>query len=124
MTKPEYMQEHDYVVIRRLLQDLTQGGCVVSVWDGEAWALKLSANPEEIMASLCSTDHDVLRIRRAAEPAHQLGSITLIYGNGPGEIIADYSDDPRLTELAELMAGALAIAAKQYDAPRPRKRKA
>ena len=62
----------------------------ISVWDGEDWALKRSRDTDAILEALGSTDADTVRVLRSGKPA---GSFWLIYGNGPGELIADHGDN-------------------------------
>lgn len=82
------MNKQEAQVIRKLVKQALAAGYTVSVYDGEEWALKLSTQPEKIMAELGATDCEVLRFRK---DGRQVASVTLIYGNSPAEVIADYS---------------------------------
>lgn len=72
-------------------------GFLVSVYDGEEYAVKRSGKRAEIMGALQSTDSDTLRIRAA--DGSQIGSIFLVWGNSPEEIVCDCSDNPAIAEL-------------------------
>lgn len=76
-------------VIRKLVKQAISSGYTCSVYDGEEWALSRSIQPEKIMGELGATDCEVLRFRDAGDAI--VASVTLIYGNAPDEVIADYS---------------------------------
>lgn len=82
-------------IIRRALAQ----GYLVSVNDGEEWTVKRSTKLREIMASLCSTDSDLVLLRKA--DGARIGSILFIWGNSPEEVAADYTDKPEIVALVE-----------------------
>jgi hypothetical protein len=78
-------------IANALVKAALASGYVVSVYDGEEWALKFSANRAEIMDAMFSTDGDVIAI--SAGPAGErkrIGTVTLIYGNSGYDVISDY----------------------------------
>jgi len=85
------MNNIDAAQAMRLLSFLLRDGCKVSVHDGEAFALKLSTDVAALYAAMGSTDEDTLVWRDANDA--RLGSFFLVYGNEPGVLIADYSDN-------------------------------
>ena len=84
------MNTHEQTEARILIEQLlAQPGATVSVYDGEEWALKRSRDLDTIMAALGSTDNDELVWRDAS--GARLAWFWLIYGNSPGELIADHT---------------------------------
>lgn len=75
-------------IARKLVQHALASGYAVSVYDGEAWALKRSRKLADIMGALFSTDDDTL-VFRDAEGA-RVGSVNLVYGNDGYDVISDY----------------------------------
>lgn len=87
----EHCQKHERDQAETLLDILLRDGGMVSVYDGEAWALKQSTDKAAILHAMGSTDADTLRWRNP--DGVNLGSFVLIYGNGPGELVADHTDN-------------------------------
>lgn len=65
-------------------------GFLVGVNDGEVTTVKHSADFDTIMDALWTTDEDYLLFYKIGSDAH-FGWIWLVYGNGPDEVISDYS---------------------------------
>ena len=76
-------------IIRRACTDLIAAGLTISVFDGEATALKRSTSLPDIMVAIQSTDEDQLLIGDCA--GKRIGMICLIYGNDGHDVIADHS---------------------------------
>jgi len=93
------MEAHERAIIRKLASDAVARGWSVSVFDGEAWALKCGADVDAIVNACASTDSDVLRFRD--ELGRVVGSVLIVYGNSPGETIADSSDGFPFLEFLE-----------------------
>jgi hypothetical protein len=93
-------------ITNHLIADILSAGHSVSVWDGEAWGLKLSKDAKAIREALATTDHDTIRIRDGADPKRLIGSVVLIWGN-ECDLISDSSDND---EIAALLKGAEARA--------------
>lgn len=87
----------DYVQAVALIPLLLENGRTVSVYDGEEWALKRSTDAAAIFAAMATTDADTLRVREA--DGEHFGTFWLVYGNGPGELIADHSDSAAVNVL-------------------------
>jgi len=67
-------------------------GHLISVWDGGETTVKKSADRAAILGALCTSDEDRLYFREAgADKAY--GWAWLVYGNEPGVIIADHTDN-------------------------------
>lgn len=91
-------------IAEQLVDDALAKRLVVAVWDGEAWALKRSADRAAILARLASTEADTLHFWRA--DGTRVGWAMLIWQND-GDVISDNSDNP---ETEELLASAMALA--------------
>lgn len=110
------LSEVEARVVRALVDSALAAECTVSVWDGEAWALRSSRDPAAIEAALCSTEVDVLNLRRAGA---RIGTVTLVYGNGP-DVVADYSwvgsdADHDGSWVAAIVSSALKVAGVSND---------
>lgn len=98
-------------IIDAILDAALSRGLLVSVYDGEDWALNASDSRPAIAANVGATDATSLRFRDPArfdqhgKPA-SVGSVFLVHGNG-SDVISDYSDN---AEMAGLLAPALALA--------------
>lgn len=84
-------------IISALLDDAASAGFVVSVYDGEEWALKVSASRSDIAANVGATDETTLRFRDPSRldphgKAATVGQVFLVHGNGC-DVISDYSDN-------------------------------
>lgn len=96
MTRTEIAQINDQshqrtvreeqVIVRRLIRTFLSKGYLISVWDGEAWALKKSNNSRAIIKALRTTDEDTVVIRDSE--GERLGFVYLVWGNGE-DVIAD-----------------------------------
>lgn len=99
-------------VERRILavaiRDILAAGNTLSVYDGAAFTVRQSRDPEAIMGALFTTDEDQLHIRNA--DSRYLGFVSLVHGNDGWDVIADNSVslEPLLVEanrLADKLAG-------------------
>ena len=90
----EYATQHEARIARKIVKDALANGWTVSVNDGEEWTVKRSADSRAILAALCSTDSDILRLRD--EAGDRVGDIMLIWGNDE-DLISDHSDNDAMT---------------------------
>lgn len=100
-------------IIGAILDEAAARGLLVSVHDGDEWAVKPTADYAKARADVGATDQTTLRFRdpadRAADdprPATLVGSVALIHGNGC-DVIHDFTDAP---SMRALLAPALALA--------------
>ncbi len=85
--------EHEITEAAWLVNRILADGYTISVCDGEEWPVKRSTNADEILEGMGSTGEDMLKVRSLTEtPGKSVAIFELIYGNGPGELIADSSD--------------------------------
>lgn len=87
------MSPDEAKIIRPIVQRGLDDGCTVSVFDGEEWTVKKSTDRDRIMAALGTTDEDTIRFRDAGGDI--VGSVYLVYGNAPDEVVSDCTDNAR-----------------------------
>ncbi len=93
------MPEHDKAAVTKAIRAALRRNWTVSVWDSEEWTIKRGNNEAAILDACGNTDFENLRIRDSK--GEIMGTLVVIYGNGPGETIADYTccrDPENLTE--------------------------
>jgi len=61
--KMNTLNENKYRDIKALIEHLINNGLTISVWDGEAWAVKRSTNIKNIMSDINSVEMSECRIR-------------------------------------------------------------
>lgn len=98
-------QKAENIIIRKAVRAFIGAGFTVSVFDGEEYSARRSRKVEDVMRSLRATDADRLIVRD--NDGERVGSVLLVYGNEPYEVIADYS-----LSLNDLLRDAEARAAK------------
>jgi hypothetical protein len=84
---------------RKVVKLALARGWAVSLYDGEEWTLKRSTARNAIWSAMASTDADTLRFRDA--DGVSLGTMSLVYGNGGEDLIADHSDNDAMCALAK-----------------------
>jgi hypothetical protein len=75
-------------IVRKMVKLALARGYMISVNDGEEWAVKGSKKIMEIMDAIQSTDSDMIRFRSST--GAKVGDCWLVYGNG-FEVISDYT---------------------------------
>jgi hypothetical protein len=107
----QFLCSSERAIISRLLDDAAAAGFIVSVFDGEVWALTASSDFPAVAALVGATGETTLRFRdpstlnERGKPA-LVGFVFLVHGNG-SDVISDYSDTPALSAL---LAGASGVA--------------
>ena len=86
------MNYEEKAIIKDIILRAFKQGCRVSVYDGEEWVLEGSHDVEEILGMLGTTEADCLRLINNIG-GNFVGSIDLVYGNAPDEVVCDYSWD-------------------------------
>lgn len=81
-------------IVAKLICAILSRKYLVSIFDGEAFAIQKSDSYQNIMAEVMSTDADTVRVW--SKDGEMIGAISLIYGNSPEEVIADYSDNEEI----------------------------
>jgi hypothetical protein len=91
-----HMTKNEIRIANRLIKDALARGYMISVHDGEEWALKKSTNVFEVMNALASTDCDNVRFRDAS--GVYVGTVALIWGNDV-DLISDWTVSPAMEAL-------------------------
>ena len=76
---------------RLLIEGALQRSWTVSVFDGEAWAVKNATTPDAIIDALGNTDQDNVVFRDA--DGKKVGEAVLVWGNSAPELVSDSSMD-------------------------------
>lgn len=84
-------------IARKLLGDIVTAGHTFSINDGGAWVVRRSVDVEAGIVAMFSSDEDIIHVRDREE--NYLGMFHLIHGNEPWEMIADYTDTPRMNAI-------------------------
>lgn len=95
-------------ICREIFRNLLDAGFAVAVWNGEDYAQAPTLSRDKLLAALAQTDGDDIEVYsfdKQAKTVESAGYVTLVWGNDPCELIADYS-----TNLEEILAPALAKA--------------
>ncbi|MBS0984253.1 hypothetical protein [Gluconobacter cerinus] len=95
----EYLTTGEQKAVRKIVKTARASGFLISIWEGEDWAIRRSDNEAEILKALGSTGQD--RIDFVRPPADQsekptrAGWVLLVYGNNPdgSEVVADARDN-------------------------------
>lgn len=82
---------------KTLVRNAVKAGHTISVWDGEAWAVKRSVKANEIYAAIESVDEAELRIRN--KDGEYIGWALIVNGLADDELVADYTDTPVMNAL-------------------------
>ena len=93
---PAHIAPVEAQIINRILTSALANGGMVSVHDGEEWAIKHSTNRATIQGATAATDETLLVCRLA--DGTKVGAVQLIHGNGP-DVVCDYHDTPAMEAL-------------------------
>ena len=97
MAFPKHMHATECRIVGRIIRTALDQGMVISVYDGEEWALGRSTDYEKITHEVNATDLTQLRFRSGSDDK-QLGDIILIHGNEE-DVIHDHSDTETMERL-------------------------
>ena len=99
------MNEEMSKFVNKILSTILDKGYLISVTNGEGYAIRRSSSLEEIKKNLGSTDADWLVIR--CKDGEKIGWILLIWGNDPdgSDLIADHSDNDEINRLVDMIMG-------------------
>lgn len=79
-------------IANALVKKALADGYVVSVYDGEEWALKFSNDRSQILGAMFSTDEEMIAISSGEPGARKrFGTVSMVYGNDGYDVISDYS---------------------------------
>lgn len=91
---------HDQAAAKALIHAiLANPGHTVSVFDSECWVVKKSRDVDAIIAAMGETDVDSIRVRDGGNTI--IGTFWLMYGNGHGETVSNWTDNEYCNGLME-----------------------
>lgn len=93
----QYLKPHDAKAATGLVDAALNAGYLVTVYDGEEYAITKSTDRAAILKEIGATDADKLIFHSAA--GDRLGMVLLVYGNEPGVTICDHTDNPIIDAL-------------------------
>lgn len=97
------LKKHDVDAATALVDAiLSNPGHSVSVHDSESWVVKKSRDRDDILSAMGETELDDIRVRD--ENKNIVGWFRLIYGNGPGETLCDYTANEYCEAIAKRIA--------------------
>lgn len=87
-------------IIETIIKDALARGYVLSVYDGEETTVTRSSNAELVFNNLATTDEDWLSVYKADGAKWvSIGTIFFVYGNEPGVVVADHTDNEMMNKL-------------------------
>jgi hypothetical protein len=94
-------------IVRRVIKDSLAAGFLLSVHDGEDFAIRNSTDAAAVFNALRSTDEDHLHIIRTNDRGlpETLGTVFFVYGNDGHDVICDYD-----MSVANIIRGATELA--------------
>jgi hypothetical protein len=99
----ESLREPERRIAERVVNRAIEKNYLISVWDGEEYAVQFESDPQKVMKEMAATDIDRLIIRDADK--QRIGSVLFVYGEG-ADVLADYSWSPKYPN-SEQLIGAL-----------------
>lgn len=100
MAYPDHMSPIEAKITDVILKRALARDYVVSVHDGEEFAIKLSTDIDAIRKEVAATDETRLVFRKSDRTF--VGSIWLIHGNEE-DVVGDCSDNPEINALLDKM---------------------
>lgn len=116
-TLPRHAHPVERDIAHGLVNRVLSDGYTISVYDGEEYMIKRSSDAVAILSTMSHTGEDSLFIRDAS--GHMIGSVYLVYGNEPENLIADYSDDEYTGALCDALSPFYAVKSSDLDAAYP-----
>jgi len=99
---PTYASPIERRLARSLINNLIRRGLIVTVWEGEDYAIRNSRSASAILAAMSSTDMDYVSATNAEQDLAV--SFMLVYGNDE-DLIADTSTGPLAEEIFKQVTG-------------------
>lgn len=97
------MLPNDEKSLKQLIAAAVKAGYLVSVWDGEEWAVMRSTDEAAIFDAASGVDEAKLNLWKRSEVgwAKKAGAMLLVYGNDEETVVADHTDNPEMLALYE-----------------------
>jgi hypothetical protein len=93
---PSYLWNDEAQIINRIITEVLNRKCVISVHNGEEWSVKKSSDRKAIQKEVAATDITQFRVRDAE--GQYAGWFMLIHGNRT-DVLSDYSDNEFCEEI-------------------------
>ena len=91
------MDTDERFVVRGIVNRALDKGYLLTVFDGEEFPLLHSDDADEVMAELGHCDEEWLYVENGDRK--KIGTIFLVYGNDPDEVVCDCTDKPEILEI-------------------------
>jgi hypothetical protein len=91
------MNTEERFVVKQIVGRALDRGYLLTVLDGEDVPIRLSDDAEAVMAELGHCDEEWIQVANA--DGKRIGTIFLVYGNDPDEVVADCTDKPEILEI-------------------------
>jgi hypothetical protein len=91
------MNTEERFVVKQIVGRALDKGYLLTVLDGEDVPIQNSDDSEAVMAELGHCDEEWLQVANA--DGNRIGTIFLVYGNDPDEVVADCTDKPEILEI-------------------------
>jgi len=99
----DWLQEHDREFVARMLEHAYSLGYIGGTYtDNEEEVFEFFDNPEELAVHLTASDLSWLNFKEKGCNRYT-GNIMLVFGNGPGETMADYATSEFNENLSKYM---------------------
>ena len=100
MNLPKHAHPIEREILQALVSRIISLDCDISVWDGEEYSIRRSTVTEDVLSAMSHTGSETLQVFdngiTEKDNAYE-GGITVVYGNEPEYVIADYSSVEWLT---------------------------
>ena len=96
---PDFIRPKEREIIDRIVKKVLADGHLISVYDGEAFAVRKSTDYEAITHAIAQTDFTSLNIRDAS--GQFLGSMSFVHGNDE-DVIHDHTVGGYFDELFQI----------------------
>lgn len=94
------MNTDERFVVRGIVNRALDKGYLLTVFDGEEYPVMHSDDSDEVMAELGHCDEEWLSVENGDRK--KIGTIFLVYGNDPDEVVCDCTDKPEILEIVGL----------------------
>jgi hypothetical protein len=91
------MTSEERFVVSQIVNRALDKGYLLTVDDGGDFPVLHSDDAEEVMAELGHCDEEWLHVENAA--MQKIGTIFLVYGNDPDEVVCNCTDKPEILEI-------------------------
>ena len=95
----DYIPHDALTILTRLITTAIDRGYVISVNDGEGWAVKSSTDRSAILGAINSVEESSIRLRHR-DTGESIGSVVIVPSNCD-DVLCDWTDTPEMNVLIE-----------------------